>query len=358
MTSFVLIKLDNLKNDKFIDEFISFPIKARSDEFSNDLMKPEQTKRLIHWGSANLATFWLVKNSITNETIIRFSARPCPTLADSGTIGFFEINLQDSSAKEAFQYSMSEIFKWFKLQNINNVIAPVDVNTWFSYRFSLPCKKFFPRFKWEATTPPEYLEMFKKIGFKDYAYFNSVVFPHIRIGNFCIGAGHLKKSYKGILKKGFTLRPFDMENFVKKELPIFHEISHDAFSDALLFEPIDLDTFSSLYAGALTLYDFSPSCVLISPEGEVAGFLFAFFDGDYLVIKSIAIRRKFQGLKLSSGMIYSAAEKSWKKNKKGTISAMVRTGLASESIAKNSQKWMRLSWSHEYILVKKDIADE
>jgi hypothetical protein len=54
-------------------------------------------------------------------------------------------------------------------------------------------------------------------------------------------------------------------------------------------------------------------------------------------------------------MIYSAAQQSWQLNKKGTISAMVRTGIASEIIAKNSQKWMWLSWSHDYILVKKAI---
>jgi hypothetical protein len=358
MSKFVLQQLEDLKDSEFIEAFISLPFRVRAPEFAKDLMRPEQTTRLIHWGIQEKATFWLVRDPQTKEALLRFSARLCSTLPGHGTIGFFEIDLKNPKAREAFLFSMNEIFNWFKAQNIHEVIAPVDINTWFSYRFSLPGKKFFPRFKWEATTPPEYLQLFKDFGFSDYAFFNSVVFPHLRIGDYCIGAGHLKKSFKRIQEQGFSLRPFDMENFKNKELPVFHEISHDAFSDALLFEPIDLNTFTNLYASAITLYDFSPSCVLVDPKGETAGFLFAFYDGDYLVIKSIALRKKYQGLKLSSGMIYSAAQKSWQLNKKGTISAMVRTGLASETIAKNSQKWMWLSWSHEYILVKKAIPHE
>ena len=356
MSEMILIELKDLNDTEFIEEFLSLPFQFRSPEYAKDLMSIDQTRRLIHWGKQQDASFWMVKEEDSKTPLLRFSTRPCKGLAHHGTIGFFEINLKHPKLKMAFQFAMGEIFKWFNAQDIHEVIAPVDINTWFSYRFSVPGRKFFPRFKWEATTPPEYLELFKDLGFSDCAFFNTVVFPHFRIGDYCIGAGHLKKSFNRIKEMGFSLRPFDMKNFVEKELPVFHDISHDAFSDALLFEPIDLKTFSHLYAGALSLYDFSPSCVLLDPHGEVAGFLFAFYDGDYLVIKSIALRKKFQGLKLSSGMIYSAAQKSWQLNKKGTISAMVRTGLASETIAKNSQKWMWLSWSHDYILVKKAIS--
>jgi hypothetical protein len=229
------------------------------------------------------------------------------------------------------------------------------LNTWFNYRFSLPSKKFFPRFSWEPTTPPSYLKIFRKIGFESYAHYHSIFFPHLRIGEFCLGAGHLKKSYKEIEKHGFKLRPFDKENFMTGEVPVFHEISHDAFTEALLFEPIDLPTFSLLYAVAKQLYDSSPSCVLLAPDGEIAGFLFAFYDGDYLVIKSVAIRKKYQGLRLGSGMIYHAVKASFKVKKKGTISALVKSGLSSEKIAQHSQRSAWFAWSHHYTLVKKDI---
>jgi hypothetical protein len=94
--------------------------------------------------------------------------------------------------------------------------------------------------------------------------------------------------------------------------------------------------------------------VLLAPDGETAGFLFAFYDGDYVVIKSIAIRKKYQGLKLSSGMIYHAVKLSFGANKKATISALFKTGIASEKIGNNS-KPLWFSWTHDYVLLKKDL---
>jgi hypothetical protein len=357
MQNFKIIELANLEDKKFIEDFIQFSLVARRDPFRSRVMSPEQTKNLLIWGHQHGSHFWLVKDT-QDIIIMRLSLRVCPETPHQGTVGFFEIDLADSRHLEAFQYGMTEAEKWFNEKNVKSIIAPIDINTWFNYRFSLPSRKFWPRFKWEPTTPPEYLELFKKEAFIDFAKFNSVFFPKIKIGPFAPGTGHMKRSYKNLISLGFTLRPFDQENFKTKELPIFYEISQEAFASALLFEPIDLETFSNLYASAASAYDFSPSCVITDPNGEVAGFLFAFFDNDHLVIKSIALKLKYQGLRLSAGMIYSAVKLSYSLNKKFTVSALVRTGLSSEKIAGNSQKWAWLNWSHDYVLVKKDITNE
>jgi hypothetical protein len=357
MNEFKIMTLTSLEDSSFIEEFISFPFHSRRGPFDQGLIPPQQTKRLLAWGFQHGSVFWLVKNQ-SNEIILRLSLRCCPDIKDHGTIGFFEIDLQSSLYDEAFRFTMTKVETWFREKKIKHIVAPIDLNTWFPYRFSLDGKKFFPRFKWEPTNPPEFLQLFIKQHFFYFSHFNSVFFPHIRIGAFVPGAGHLQRSYKKLNKLGYSLRPFDRENFKTKELPVFYEISHEAFREALLFEPIDLETFSELYAGAIASYDFSPSCVLIDPQGETAGFLFAFFDGDYLIIKSIALKKKYQGLKLSSGMIYSAVKMGFEQNKKGTVSALVRTGLTSEKIAGKSQKWSWFSWTHDYVLVKKDLDHE
>lgn len=345
--------LKDLSDETFLQEFISLPVKFRAQEYQCGLTPPEHVKKLMGWGFHHGSAFWMVSDE--KGAIVRLSARACPHLPGTGTIGFFEMNNQHPEHQAALELALKTAYEWLALKGVKEVVAPVDLNTWFNYRFSAPGKNFFPRMTWEPTTPPSYLDSFKRAGFGDYAYFHTVFFPHIRLGNFCVGTRPMKRSYKRILDQGFKLRPFDTANFVTKELPLFHEISAEAFSDSLLFEPIDLDTFSGLYAAAIQKYDFSPSSVLISPEGETAGFIFAFFDGDYLVIKSIAIRKKFQGLRLSSGMIFNAVKQSWAQNKKGTISALVRTGLASEMIEKNVKKTMWFSWSHYYSLLKKDL---
>ena len=357
MHKYKIIELKNLEEKGFIENFIQFPSLVRRDPYRDGMMKEEQTKNLLTWGHHHHSHFWLIKD-IQDKMLMRLSLRVCPQSPEIGTVGFFETDLSDSRCPEVFDFCIEELKKWFKQRDVKSIIAPIDINTWFNYRFSLPGKKFWPRFKWEPTTPPEYLEMFKKKGFTDFAKFNSVIFPKIKIGPFAPGTGHMKRSYKNLINLGFSLRPFDKENFKTKELPVFYEISQEAFSDALLFESIDQETFSNLYASAASAYDFSPSCVITDPKGEVAGFLFAFFDNDHLVIKSIALKRKYQGLRLSAGMIYSAVKLSYSLNKKFTVSALVRTGLSSEKIAGNSQKWAWLNWSHDYVLVKKDISHE
>jgi hypothetical protein len=336
-----------------LEEFVSFRAAVRKPPYNVGGPGAEQVRGLISWGLAHESRFWIVRAG--NSTVARLCARISPHLKNHGSIGLFEIDLSFTDYQEVFDRMIQTALAWLSQREVKDVAGPIDLSTWFTYRFSLPGKKFFPRFSWEPTTPPEYLNLFRRAGFQDLAYYHSVYFPHFRIGNFCLGTGPMKKSYKHLLARGFSLRPFDAEKFVSHELPIFHEISHEAFHGSFLFEPIDLSTFSHLYAGALRSYDFSPSSVLISPEGEIGGFIFAFYDGPNLVIKSIAIKKKFQGKNLSSGMIYHAVRQAFALNKKGTISALVKLGLASESIEKNVKKSLWFTWSHEYILLKKEI---
>lgn len=352
--TFRITTLADSADETFLKNFISMPKLVRALEYQQGLATEEQSQRLILWGLNHGSRFWLIQNE-ENEILLRLSARIYPQQKTTGTIGFFEMKNQHPQATQALHFGMQEVESWLRSQGVTEIVAPIDLNTWFNYRFSAEGKHFFPRLNWEPTTPLTYLESFKCLGFKDYAYFHTVFFPHIRLGSFCLGTGPMKKSFKRIQHSGFSLRPFDRENFMTKEIPLFHQISHEAFSDSLMFEPIDLNTFSALYASAIKSYDFTPSSVLLSPQGETAGFIFAFYDGDYLIIKSIAILKKFQGLGLSSGMIYHAVKQALASNKKGTISALVRTGLASEKIEKNVKKTMWFSWSHYYSLLKKDL---
>ncbi len=353
--SLTLLKLSDGNDEAFISSFVGLRQEVRAPDFVVVGPSDAQIKGLILWGLQHDAAFWLVKDS-KGKILARICARVSPQIKNHGTMGMFEIDLNSPDKDAAFKLILEGAQVWLKEKKVKEVAAPIDMNTWFNYRFSVFGEKFFPRLKWEPTTPPEYTELFKKEGFKDLALFHTVFFPHLRIGNFCIGSGPMKKSYQQLHKKGFTLRPMDKERFSTHELPVFHEISHEAFKDSFLFEPIDLPTFTSLYAGALQAYDFSPSSVIISPDGEVAGFIFAFYDGDYLVIKSLALRKKYQGQNLSSGLIWNAAKQAFKLNKKATISALVKTGIASEGIEKNVKKTMWFSWAHYYILVHKELS--
>lgn len=338
---------------KFIEEFSSFKDEVRDSKYLIGKSSVEQTKMLLLWGLSQGAKFILVRDK-NDEVILRMASRKLPHVDNMGAIGFFETNLIHPEHQDAFELAINDAEEFFKTQGVKNIIAPVDLSTWFNYRFALYDKKAWPRFGWEPTTPPEYEALFRKKDYKDYVYYHSVFFPHIRIGNYHFGQGPLNKSYKNVFKQGFKLEPFNF-NEIQKDLPTLHEIVHDAFTGGFLFEPIDVKTFSLLYASALQHYDFSPSAKLISPTGEVAGFIFAFYDGDYLIVKSLAIKKKFQGLNLSSGLIYHCCKQSFPRKVKGTISALVKSGIASESIERNVTKTNWFTWSHKYILLNKEL---
>ncbi len=319
-------------------------------QFSNSL-NPE----LVLWGLSQKATYWVVKND-DGKILARVGARACPHLTRTGTMGFFAMDLSEQQAKPAALMVLETAQAWLQSQGVLEIYGPLDHMTWFNYRFSIPGKRDLPRHKWEPTTPPEYHQLFIKFGFIDFAYYHSVYFPYIKIGPFRIGESGLKKKYKYFQNQGFTMEAFDMTKLETEILPLIHEISHEVFQDSLMFEPLDYPTFAHLYSSALKLYDFSPSGFIKAPNGEIAGFLFAFYDGDYLVIKSIGIRKKFQGLKISAGAIYSAIRQSFPLGKIATISALVKTGLASDSVNKGIQKTLWFTWKHNYVLMKKTLS--
>ena len=160
MTSIFLEKMNTCEDEKFIEDFISLPKKVREEKYFQGIASEIQARRLMIWGHQNQGAFWLIKTE-AKETIMRLGARLSTQQTGLGTIGFFEIDLKHPQAKEALTLGISEAVEWLRKLGAHSVVAPVDLSTWFSYRFSIMSKNFFPRYSWEPTTPPEYLSLFK-----------------------------------------------------------------------------------------------------------------------------------------------------------------------------------------------------
>jgi GNAT superfamily N-acetyltransferase len=338
--------------EEFHEIFATFPQKVRKPPYDGGVLHPELTKQLLLWGWANGAGYAIVTDA-TGNVVMRFAARPSPVHLGVGAIGFVEIDLSHPNHVEAVRLALTHAETWLKERDVTMVVAPVDFNTWFTYRFSVKGPKFMPRSGWEPTTPPEYEALFRANGYDTHSQYNSVYFPHIRIGSFAPGTGHLKAAHERMKSLGYGMRPLDMSRFQEHELPLLHEISHEAFADAPLFEPIDIQTFSVLYAAGKAAYDISPSSILIAPDGTEVGFLFAFFDGKHYVIKSLAVRRKHQGKNVAGGLVYAGLLMAFERGMKTTVSALVRTGIASDKMNRRSRQFTWLAWTHDYILLKK-----
>jgi hypothetical protein len=352
MRSLTVKKLSEERN--LIQDFASFGEKVRNPASKIGALSAERLMPLIHWGLQNQTEFWLIYDE-NLKLILRLGAHVSPHRKLEGSIGFFETDLTHSKLDEAMSLALSTAEAWLKEHHVQKVQAPMDINTWFNYRFSKRSKDKY-RFKFEPTTPPEYEELFRKHGYTDHSNYHSVAFPYIKILFYTIGMRGFKKTHDHLLSQGFTHRPMNFDKFEADELPFIYDLVHKEFSETILFEPISFDVFKMLYASALKAYDFSPSCILLDPEKKPAGFLFAFYEQNHLVIKSIAINKDYQGLKLASGMIYQAVKKSQKiPGMKACISALVRSGIKSEKIENSRTKNVGLSWKHEYILLEKEL---
>jgi GNAT superfamily N-acetyltransferase len=341
-------------DEEFHEMFATFPQKVRKPPYDDGMLHSQQTRQLMLWGWAHGAGFAVVTDA-GGACVMRLAARPSPVHLGVGAIGFVEIDVSHPDHSEAVRLALASAEAWLKERDVTMVVAPVDFNTWFSYRFSVEGPRFLPRSGWEPTTPPAYELLFRANGYGTHSEYDSIFFPNIRIGSFAPGTGHLKASYERLISLGYGMRPLDMARFTDHELPLLHEISHEAFAEAPLFEPIDLPTFSVLYAAGKAAYDMSPSSILIAPDGAEAGFLFAFFDGKQYVIKSLAVRRKHQGKNVAGGLVYAGLQMGFKRGMRVTVSALVRRGIASDKMNRRSRRFTWLAWSHDYILLKKEL---
>ncbi len=352
MTTFTITNLRDHNTAEWLQEFAELGLKVRAFDYKIGVTNPEQTTKIVTWGLTLNTDFWLVKDQ-NQKSIVRLGAHASKNLKDTGTIGFFEADLTHPQIEEAITLAINTAETWLKSQGVKSIAAPVDINTWFQYRFSMGGGG--PRFKWEPTTPPEYEAHFKRLGYSNFAHYHSSTYPYIKILFWYLGFRPIQKSYKNLIKQGFTLRPFNLEKFLEVELPVIYEICNETFKDSLMFEPIDYNVFKMIYASALQSYDFSPSCMLLDENKQPAGFIFSFYDGDFLVIKSMAIRNIHHGKKLATGLIYHSVKESFPRKTKMAISALVRSGIMSEKIEQSRQKGTGFRWKHEYVLLKKDL---
>ncbi len=311
--------------------------------------------KLLKLGQELNAQYYIVKDE-QNTTLAKLSLRSCPHVKNSAYVGLFDCQPNEIGI-EASKKLLRHAEDILRSRGINQLIGPVDISTWFNYRFSVPTHRFYPRFKWEPTTSDLHKKIFDDIGFKDFAYYQSTFFPYIKLGPIRLGERGLIKSLKHLTELGYAMKSFSDFDFETQVLPNIHEITHEAFDGSFLFEPLDFKYFCEIYTFALRQYDYSPSGFLIDPNGEIAGYLFAFYDGDYMVVKSIALKSEHQNKKLSSGMIYWAIKQSFLLNKRATISALVKKGLASDNIGKRIQKRLWFTWTHDYLLMHKKLDD-
>ena len=268
---------------------------------------------------------------------------------NAGTIGF----LRGDLSQPALLLSSAEA--WLKSVGARRAIGPMQYNTWFTYRIRVD-EAGGPSFIWEpeassgdaharlvarAFSDYDVIESYSSKGLSGLEHFSELISPDLSLAT----------------KNGFVFKSFTelMSEEVSKKslLSALYRLSMEAFQEAFLFTPISEEIFTALYVSGLSLIrDLSFSSVAFSARGEPAAFTFAFPDQGYVVIKTVAVGRKFRGQRLANATMAFAVQRAGEQGMDKMVHAMMRSDNVSQSWGAKAS----LLWEHRYALFAKDLS--
>ena len=346
--SFIQLWTTTGNREDFANRFSRLPEEVRNGSYRIGLLSVDIWKKFLNMSWSEPHEFWIAMRG--DECVGRIGAKVCASDPFAGYIGFLEFNPGSDHGVEVAKTLIESAVHFLQEHDVEQIYAPVQFSTWFPYRYreSEEDRRFFA---WEPVNPPAYLEAFEAAGFEEDAAYNSTAYGELD----CFLA-KMKPAYEAALSAGYIVRSFDREHWLDREVPKLHRLSQEAFCDNYLFEPISLEVFASLYVHiADKAQQFSK--MVVAPDGKEAGFLFGFMDRHrdeetgkeerYFVIKSLAVVPDERGRGLSNAMVYEAVSDAVRAGAEYAVSALVRSGIQSESYEKKG----RYFWRHRYKLL-------
>jgi len=209
-----------------------------------------------------------------DETLGRVTAIINQRLRDEnnyvyGQLGFFEC-VNDS---QAAQLLIDAAILWLKsnLPNGTSVLAPMNFDTWHSYR--LRTKGFDePTFFMEPYNPSYYPSLFAAHGFMPISHYITKT-----VNDLSPLLAFWESYHRDMLAKGFTVRSFNL-SAVAEEMSLIHRLSLAMFRENLFFTDISEAEFRALYAGAAGNLDPDLFLFLLDQSGDPVGLCFNLAD--------------------------------------------------------------------------------
>ncbi len=223
------------------------------------------------------------------------------------------------------------------------IFGPIDFSTWFSNRFIENEDSLC--FSWEPNNPKEYISQCLACGYEvDKQYITNVYKDGVNIYN------RTQKGYDKAITNNYKFRGLSIEN--ENEVRNIFELNLKGFKNNYLYEPISYNEFKLTYLNALRNKDLTYSFVISNTEDIDLGFIYAFLDQDYLIIKSLLVDPLYQGAQLSSALLHKALKEARADGYNAMAGALVRKGNISEYFFENAGKPYS---THHYSLLRKLI---
>lgn len=226
--------------------------------------------------------------AVEDFPVARLVARRSPVLQDGqgrplGLLGFFEA-MDEPEGREGALALLAEGVRWLRETGAGQIVGPMDGDAWNRHGLSLgPFDD--PPFLLEPYNPPSYPEIWEEAGFQVLASYVSKQADPADV------VAHLRPRAEAARAAGYRVRKLDLSRFTE-ELRLLYRLSQATFAGSFLHTEIPEEDFLSLYTGSRGLLD--PDLVLFarSPQGEDAGFLFAYPD----CFQAVAAMRGSRGL--------------------------------------------------------------
>jgi GNAT superfamily N-acetyltransferase len=283
--------------------------------------------------------------------------------AGEGLVGLFALKEKDSDGawiQGVTQALLSNCEKWLQAKCVEKVYGPVDFSTWFKYRLRDRTgeESDGPDFSWEPSQPQSYLRAFGAAGYNPIERYHSVFYELNEQFPPRIVVKMMEPAWKASTDMGFEFVAFDQIQPIQELVPIIEAMSFDAFKGNLLYSPILGEVFQALYSPIVQKLDLSLSYLVRTPEGKEAGFVFAFEDSGYCVVKSIAVFPAYRKLRLSTALLQRCLARADEKGLTRFASALVKEGNVSEFLGSPHAKHPIRVWKHHYTLLGKTLNGE
>lgn len=156
---------------------------------------------------------------------------------------------------------------WLRTQGCNEIWGPIDYSTWYTYRFSLGPDDT-PPLMLEPYSPAHYDRQWRAYGFElVHTYFTAVTHDMRRMVDYS------EPKLREAIAAGYSFRMLDPKRF-DEALDALYDMSVVGFGANPHYTPIDRDEFLLMYGDAKRGIDPRLMIFAISPDGNIAGFIF------------------------------------------------------------------------------------
>lgn len=274
---------------------------------------------------------------------------------NAAVLGLFEM-APDPTGAAAATHAIERAVAWAHARGLTMLYAPVDLNTWFDYRFMLPPERAaagVPIRPWEPIHPPAYLELFRARGFTEVERYETTAILLPRTGAYT-GASAVEQTrdaWRKAVDSGITFDRLTDPAALPPLLDELYPLCMEAFSENLLFEPLPASVFRSLHVSGIASRDASATHWARDEQGRPVGFVFAFREDDTMVVKTIAVDPGLRGRRLSSALMHLVIRTAVESGIHDFVSALVRRGNTSNFLAQAHLLPGVGCWKHEYVLL-------